>query len=169
MCDIYVFFAENYAFVVRNAAQSFYWNNDQATVFTVVIYYKEDNILKHRSLAMLSHCLTHDTIAVHEFQKIITHYLEANYQHRKMIYFTDGAAQHFKNKYYITSSIYSTMKWILVLQPSASTLPGTQKYHFFVLSAELNLMLRKCSSSLECDVFPEKTVSQRRKRSAHTL
>ena len=31
-------FAENYAFVVQNSAQSFHWNNDQATIFTFVIY-----------------------------------------------------------------------------------------------------------------------------------
>ena len=78
LCD----FAENYAFVVQNAAQSFDWNNDQATICTEVIYYKEDIILKHRSLAMLSDCLTHDTIAVYEFQKIITHYLKENFQPR---------------------------------------------------------------------------------------
>ena len=75
LCD----FAKNYAFVVQNVAQSFHWNNDQATIFTVVIYYKEANILKHRSLAMLSECLTHDLIVVYEFQKIITHYLKGNF------------------------------------------------------------------------------------------
>ena len=52
---------------------------------------------------------------------------------------------------------------------SANTVPGTQKYHSFVPSAESTLMLRKYSSSLECDVFPKKTVRQRRKKSAHTL
>ena len=52
---------------------------------------------------------------------------------------------------------------------SANIVPGTQKYHSFVPSAELTLMLRKYSSSLECDVFPKKTVRQRRKRSAHAL
>ena len=58
LCD----FAENYSFVVQNAAQSFHWNNDQATIFTVVSYYKKDNILKHRSLAMLSDCLIHTLV-----------------------------------------------------------------------------------------------------------
>ena len=38
---------------------------------------------------------------------------------------------------------------------SANTVPGTQKYHSFVPSAELTLMLRK-HSSLECDIFPKK-------------
>ena len=52
---------------------------------------------------------------------------------------------------------------------SANTVPGTQKYHSFVPSAALTLMLKKYSLSLECDVFPKKTVRQRRRRSAHTL
>ena len=39
---------------------------------------------------------------------------------------------------------------------SANTVPGIQKYHSFVPPAELTLMLRKYSSSLQCDVFPKK-------------
>lgn len=94
-CD----FAENYAFVVQNAAQSFHWNNNQCTIFTAVIYYKEQEELKHRSIAILSDSLKHDTIAVYECQKIIIKYLKEHFNPTKLIYFTDGAAQHFKNKY----------------------------------------------------------------------
>lgn len=95
LCD----FAENYAFVAQNAAQSFHWNNDQVTIFTTVIYYKEVDELKHRSLAILSDNLNHDTVAVYEFQKIITNHLKENFKATKIFYFTDGAPQHFKNKY----------------------------------------------------------------------
>ena len=114
-----MFFAENYAFVVQNAAQSFHWNNDQATIFTVLIYYKKDNILKHRRLPKENHAIT---------------------------------AQELKSRF-----------------ASSNTVPGTQKYHSFVPSAELTLMLRNYSSSSECDVFPKKSVRQRRKRSEHAL
>ena len=58
-------FAENDAFVIENAAQSFHWNNNQATIFTVVIYYKERNELRHVSMAIISDCLSHDTAAVY--------------------------------------------------------------------------------------------------------
>ena len=58
---------------------------------------------------MLSECLTHDTIAVYEFQKIITHYL------KKMIYFTDGAAQHFKNKYNFINLLHHKMNFTMNL------------------------------------------------------
>ena len=50
ICD----FSENYAFVFQNAASGFHWNNDQATIYPVVTYYKEDNILIHKSLVIIS-------------------------------------------------------------------------------------------------------------------
>uniref|UniRef100_A0ABD2WEB3 Uncharacterized protein n=1 Tax=Trichogramma kaykai TaxID=54128 RepID=A0ABD2WEB3_9HYME len=93
-CD----FAENYAFVVQNSAQSFYWNNNQATIFTVVVYYKEKNEEKHKSLAIISDNLAHDTVAVYVYQKIIIEYLKNSFEPKRIFYFIDGAAQHFKNK-----------------------------------------------------------------------
>ena len=167
---------------------------------------------------MLSDCLTHDTIAVYEFQKIISHYLKENFQPRKIIYFTDGAVQHLKNKYNFINLLHHEMdfgipaewhfhatahgkgpcdsiggnlkrlaaraslqalskdlilsadalyqrakknlvKTLVFFSPkenhaitaqelksrfaSANTVPNTQKYHSFVLSDELTLMLRK--------------------------
>lgn len=93
-CD----FAENYAFVLQNSAQSFHWNNDQATIFTVVIYYKEFEKLEHKSIVIISDNLTHDTAAVYVYQNIIIDYLKTNFHPKKLYYFTDGAGQHFKNK-----------------------------------------------------------------------
>ena len=46
-------FAENYALVIQNSTQSFHWNNNQATVFTVVVYYKQNDELKHVSIAVI--------------------------------------------------------------------------------------------------------------------
>ncbi|KAJ8685076.1 hypothetical protein QAD02_020869 [Eretmocerus hayati] len=71
-------FAENYAIVVQNSAQSFHWNNNQATIFTVVIYYVENGELKHKSLAIISDNLAHDTYSVYQYQKIIIGYLKKN-------------------------------------------------------------------------------------------
>ena len=93
-CD----FAENYAFVIQNSTQSFHWNNNQATVFTVVVYYKQNNELKHVSIAVISDKLNHDTIAVYEYKKIVVSYLKTNFTVKKVYYLTDGAGQHFKNK-----------------------------------------------------------------------
>ena len=93
-CD----FAENYAFIVQNSTQSFHWNNNQATVFTTVVYYKENQDLKHISIAIISDNLNHDTVAVYEYQKIIISHLKSNFIVKKIYYLTDGAGQHFKNK-----------------------------------------------------------------------
>ena len=93
-CD----FAKNYAFVIQNSTQSFHWNNNQATVFTCVVYYQEKDELKHVSIAIISDNLNHDSIAVHEYQKIIISYLKSNFIMKKIFYLTDGASQHFKNK-----------------------------------------------------------------------
>ncbi|XP_015127114.1 uncharacterized protein LOC107048461 [Diachasma alloeum] len=94
ICD----FAENYAFVVQDAAPAFHWNNDAATVYPVVIYFKENDLIAHKSLVIISDCLSHDTVAVYIFTKIIIHFIkEINQDAKKIYYFSDGAPQQFKN------------------------------------------------------------------------
>lgn len=66
-CD----FAENYSFVVQDAAPSFHWNNEQATLLTSVFYYtRRDGIeIKHGSIVMISDDLKHDTATYYAYQK----------------------------------------------------------------------------------------------------
>ena len=91
-------FAENYAFTVQEAIPGFHWNNDQATVYNIVIYYKENTDVKHRSLVIISDCLTHDSIAVYTFHKILIEYLKSEFLLvKKVLYFSDGAPQQYKN------------------------------------------------------------------------
>lgn len=95
-CD----FAENYSFIVQDAAQSFHWNNDQATLLTSVYYYKKDQNLMHGSIVMISDDLKHDTATFYTFQKIFHQHLEKNnITAKKYFYVTDGASQHFKNRF----------------------------------------------------------------------
>ena len=49
-------------------------------------------------MAIISDNLSHNSVAVYEYQKIILYYLEANFAIKKASYVTDGASQHFKNK-----------------------------------------------------------------------
>ena len=58
----------------ENSTQSFHWNNNEATVFTVVAYFKQIDKLKHVSIAVISDNLNHDTTAVYEYQKIVIFY-----------------------------------------------------------------------------------------------
>ena len=43
-------FAENYLFAIQNGTEMLHWNNDQATILTIVIYYSENDELKHKSI-----------------------------------------------------------------------------------------------------------------------
>lgn len=94
ICD----FAENYAFVIQNAAPGFHWNNNQATIFPVVMYYKKNNKLTHQSLVIISDGNNHDAIAVHLYLRIITNFIKKEISNAaKIFYFSDGAPQQFKN------------------------------------------------------------------------
>ena len=94
-------FSENYAFVVQEAVNSFHYNNNQCTIATAVMYYRDEALeLKHHSFAFLSDSLSHDSVSVHCILKVLTDHIKSNIKlAKKVIYFSDGAAQHFKNKY----------------------------------------------------------------------
>lgn len=100
-------FSENYAFIAQDAAQSFHYNNNQCSLATAVFYYKVADLKVHKSIVVFSDNLSHDTIAVYCIQKIIINYLQNSFDCvKKVIYFTDGAAQHFKNKYNFQNLIH---------------------------------------------------------------
>lgn len=91
-------FAGNYPFIVQNAAPGFHWNNDSATVYNIVIYFKKNNKIEHRSLVIISDCLKHDAVSVYAFNKIIVKYLKENFPIvSKIYYISDGAPQQYKN------------------------------------------------------------------------
>ncbi|KAL7293538.1 hypothetical protein TKK_0012981 [Trichogramma kaykai] len=98
-------FSENYKFVAQHAAQAFHFNNDQATIFPVVYYYVKNSVLCHKSLIFISECTKHDTAAVYTIQKLLVPYLKRNHNPKKIIYFSDGAKQHFKNKYQMVNLV----------------------------------------------------------------
>lgn len=94
-------FSENYAFIAQNAAQAFHFNNDQSTVFSVIFYYKEKSELKKKSLIFISESRKHDTAAVHTIQTLLIPKILKVVKHpvKKIFYVSDGAKQHFKNRY----------------------------------------------------------------------
>lgn len=92
-------FSENYSFVLQDAAQSYHWNNGQATVHPFVIYYKKDNV-EHVSFVIISECLEHNTIAVYCFQKKLIEFMKEKFGDdiTKIYYFSDGSAAQYKNR-----------------------------------------------------------------------
>lgn len=93
-------FSENYSFVLQDEAQGFHWNNSQSTVHPCVIYFIDnEEKLQHVSFVIISECLIHDTIATHLFQRFLIDFLKDKYSLvKKVIYFSDGAAAHYKNR-----------------------------------------------------------------------
>ena len=99
-CIILLDFAENFSFVVQDAAQGFHWDNSQATLHPFVIYFKNSQTqqLEIKSVCVISDHMKHDTSVFHTFQQKIMPTVQAACPHlKKMIYFSDGAASQYKN------------------------------------------------------------------------
>ncbi len=47
-------FSENYAFVLRDTAQGFHWNNAQATIHPFVAYFRDSDKISHVSFVIIS-------------------------------------------------------------------------------------------------------------------
>lgn len=100
-------FSENYAYVAQNAAQQFHYNNDQCSIFSCVLNYKEGQEVKHCSFILLSDCTTHDTTAVYLAQThLIPAILKKVPKLKKLIYISDGAKQHFKNRFQMSNLVH---------------------------------------------------------------
>lgn len=95
VCD----FSENVSFCVQDSVQGFHWNNSQATLYPIVIYYKVDGMLKNINFIIISNCLVHNTVAVHLFHRHLNFFIKNKFGRvpRKVIYFSDGCAGQFKN------------------------------------------------------------------------
>ena len=63
-------FAENYSFVIQDEIQSFHWSNNQCSLHPIVIYYREGEVLKHKSYCALSDNLLHDVPFPHSVIKL---------------------------------------------------------------------------------------------------
>lgn len=83
--------------MAQDVSQDFHYNNDQCTAFTVVYYFIENSELKHKSLVFLSDSTIHDTAAVYTIQRLLIPQIKQSLDVKTIIYFSDGAKQHFKN------------------------------------------------------------------------
>lgn len=97
-------FAENLTFAVQDASQAFHWNNDQCTVFPCIYYYKKDSKIVKKNCIFLSESRKHNTSAVYTIQKQLIAQIKKDIRKvKKIIYISDGAKQHFKNKYQMSN------------------------------------------------------------------
>lgn len=95
-------FSMSLTYVVQNAEQAFFFNNSQCTVFPLIFYFKEKGVKKHESFVFLSDCTKHDSAFVYAVLTKIIPKIKARMKSvEKIVYFTDRAKQHFKNRYQI--------------------------------------------------------------------
>lgn len=83
VCD----FSENYSFITQDAVQSAYYTTTQCTLHPFAIYYKEGDEVKEKSLLVISSCLTHDTIAVYQFQTKLVEFMRKEFTNINKITF----------------------------------------------------------------------------------
>ena len=117
-------FSENFSFVIKDAAQSFHWNNNMATIHPFVYYYDDQNNIKNGNFVLISDCNIHDTIAVHLFQQRLVAHLKDKFSVvERIIYFSDCCAGQYKNlKNFFTLCLYKQDFGI------------TAEWHFFATS-----------------------------------
>lgn len=101
-------FAENYSIRQQKEVMSAHWHSDQVTIFTAIIYFKDDDVLKHMSYAVISDDLHHDKGFVFNANSAIFNDLKnklrfpIQYAH----YWSDGAGSQFKNRYNLGNLIH---------------------------------------------------------------
>lgn len=94
-------FAENYSFIVQDAAQMYHWNNSQATLHPMVVYHKPEGSgdgIVCTSYCVISDGMSHSTSAVHLFLKRLLAEVKQHMNVKSVTYFTDGAGSQYKNK-----------------------------------------------------------------------
>lgn len=93
-------FAQNQPYAIQDASQAFHWNNDQFPVFPCIYFYKTESEIVRKNCIFLSDSNKHDTSAVYTIQTQLIKDIKMNVPKvKRIIYVSDGAKQHFKNKF----------------------------------------------------------------------
>lgn len=117
-------FVENYSFLIKDAAQSSQWNNNQLIPPTLVYYYRQSQEMKHKSIVMISD--NFDTSSHFTFQNNLYRLLQRNNRlPNYIIYYWRGTS--FQNKFNFINLLYFSNEF------------GTETYmHFHAI-----LLMRK--------------------------
>lgn len=106
-CVVLMDFAQNYSHVVQNSIQSQFFNMRQSTLHPVVVYYKSNNTIVHKSYVFISDVNSHDTIFVFCVQQqLIMDVKQFLPDVCHIHYFTDGCASQYKNKKMFLNLMY---------------------------------------------------------------
>ena len=97
-------FSENYQFVPQDEVQSGHWYHLSCTLFTVMVHYKDihSDDIRSEPIVVVFDYMNHNKYAVHVFlNKVFESFEKSNpeLQIEHKIFQSDGAAQHFKQKF----------------------------------------------------------------------
>ena len=97
-CLVLQDFAENYQYVVQDEVQSYIWSKSQCSLITIVLYFKVEKLLKHKSFCYFSEDVDHNTRFIYKTQEDITRYIKKNLPDESSVKcFSYGCAAQFKN------------------------------------------------------------------------
>ena len=101
-------FSENFACKQNTEIQSAYYNTIGVTVFTVMIYFKQNGDLQHRCCVVVSDNMEHSKDSVYAFNKEIIQYARSEIGLVNHIHFvSNGAASQFKNRFTVQNLKHS--------------------------------------------------------------
>ena len=94
------------------------------TLHPFVYYYKDEGQICHGNFVLISDCNTHDTVAVHLFQRCLINHLQEKFQFvSNIVYFSDGCVGQYKN-----------LKTFLSLCLHEEDFDTPAEWHFFATS-----------------------------------
>ncbi|XP_034253085.1 uncharacterized protein LOC117652350 [Thrips palmi] len=92
-------FGMNYSCLIQGEIQSYHWSKKQVTIHPVVIFYKDGQEVKHRTIVFISDDLDHDADLVQVFEEKIIEIVKQDHPSTTDIeFFTDGCGAQYKNK-----------------------------------------------------------------------
>ncbi|KAH9375526.1 hypothetical protein HPB48_012066 [Haemaphysalis longicornis] len=104
--------AENWTVIQPNEVQSYHWHKTQVSLFTCVVTTRKSV----QSFAVVSDHMQHDTAhACYPLHKVHECLEESAPVYSYVVYVSDGAASHFKNKYQLyerSRAYYMSAKWL---------------------------------------------------------
>ena len=100
-------FSENFLLKHQREIMASHWSNESVTLFTAVVYYRDDNKdLKHLSYALISDELSHDKGSIYVFNKALLDAVSKKIAFKQVHYWSDGTSAQFKNRYNLASVLY---------------------------------------------------------------
>ena len=105
-------FADNYKCQSQDEIQSPYWNTTQVTIHPAVVYYKDDDNLKHKSFVFVSDEPGHDASTVYAILKKLIPEIKIIIPDLKMVhYWSNSPTSQYRNKS-IFNIVCNHKKWL---------------------------------------------------------